>query len=128
MHILRGGLVILVGLCAQSAFADCEMPSLVSSIPDGETATEAELLRAQTEIRAYITAMDDFIACQNEELAVQGEDATDRYLFQMKERIDAANREVDQVATEFNDQVVAFRAARPATTRPTTTQPATFPQ
>lgn len=113
MHTLKSGLVVAIGFCAQSAFAACEMPSLVSSIPNGETATEAALIAAQAEVRAYISAMDDYIACQNEELAVAGEDSTDRYLFQMGERIDAARREVDQVATEFNEQVTAFRATRP---------------
>ena len=119
MHTLKIGLAVAIGLCSRSVFAACEMPTLVASIPNGETATEAALLAAQSEVQAYIAAMDDYIACQNEELAVSGEDSTARYLYQMGERIEAARKEVDQVAAEFNDQVTAFRAARPQTaTRP----------
>lgn len=115
MHTLKVGLAVAIVLCSPSVFAACEMPSLVSSIPDGETATEAALLAAQEEVRAYIAAMDDYIACQNEELAVAGENSTARYWLLMTERVAAARREVDQVATEFNEQVTAFRAARPET-------------
>lgn len=112
-------LVIAVSLFASTVFAACEMPSLVASIPDGTTATEQELLAAQAEVQAYISAMDDYIACQNEDMEISGEEASDQFLYRMSERIEAARKEVDAVATEYNDQVTAFRAARqvPAITR-----------
>lgn len=95
-----------------TAHAACEIPSLVSSIPDGTTATEDELLAAQAEVQAYIAAMDAYIACENEELATNGDNATSSYYYQMSERIAFAREEVDRVATEFNDQVIAFRETR----------------
>jgi len=112
MKHTTGSLAIVASLFATTAYGACEMPALVASIPDGETATEPELLAVQAEVRAYVEAMDDFIACQNEELTADGDNATSQYLHLMTERITAARREVDQVATEFNDQVAAFRAAR----------------
>jgi hypothetical protein len=102
----------MISLIANASFAACEMPSLVASIPDGTTATEEELFRAQTQVKAYIAAMDDYIACQNEEMKATGDNASAPYLFQMTERIAAARAEVDAVASDFNDQVQAFRAAR----------------
>ena len=104
-----------VGLAA-GARAACEMPSLVRAIPDGATATEQELLTVQTEIQAYVAAMDDYIACQNEELSVNGSEASAEYLYMMTTRIETARNEVDKVASDFNEQVTAFRAARQATT------------
>jgi hypothetical protein len=56
--------------------------------------------------------MDSYIACQNEELRTSGDDASDQYLVRMTERITAARSEVDAVASDFNEQVQAFRAAR----------------
>jgi hypothetical protein len=105
---------IAAGLANLQAEAACEMPTLVSSIPAGTTASEAELLAAQAAVRSYITAMDNYLACQNEELRASGSNATEEYLFQMTARIETAHAEVDAVATRFNEQVTAFRAARPA--------------
>lgn len=119
-------IVILAALATPAANAACEMPSLVASIPEGATATEVELLAAQAQVRAYIEAMDSYIACQNEEMATNGDDATSSYLYQMSERIEFARTEVDQVATEFNDQVEAFREARSATAAPLRETPARF--
>lgn len=107
-------LSIAAALAVQSAAADCEMPSLVRSIPDGTTSTEEELLAAQADVKAYIAAMDDYIACTNEELTVEGDDAADEFLFLMSSRITSAEEEIDAVATAFNDQVTAFREAAAA--------------
>ena len=108
-------LACCAGLAAQAS-ADCEIPTLITAIPDGATATEQELLAVQTEIQAYVAAMDDYIACQNEELTVNGSDASAEYLFLMTTRIETARNEVDKIASDFNDQVTAFRAAREAAT------------
>jgi hypothetical protein len=107
-------LALLGVLSARAALAACEMPTLVRSIPDGATASEDDLLAVQAEIQAYVTAMDSYIACENEALEVDGDNATAEYLYLMTSRIEAARSEVDTVAREFNDQVDAFRAAREA--------------
>jgi len=112
--------VVALGLActAGAASAACEMPSLVGAIPDGRTATEQQLLVAQTSVRAYVAAMDRYIACQNQELAAQGEGADADFLYLVSTRIESARREVDAVATRFNDQVNAFRASRPGASFP----------
>ena len=109
-------LVIAAGLAATSGYAACEMPTLVSAIPDGATATQQELLAVQSEIKAYVAAMDDYIACQSEEMEAGSENATDDYLYLMQQRIETARSEVDSVASRFNDQVTAFRAQRQGAT------------
>lgn len=119
MKTLTSCIAITASLFAHASFAACEMPSLVASIPDGTTATEEDLFQAQTQIQAYIAAMDEYIACHNEEMKASGERASEQYLYQMTERIAAARAEVDAVASDFNDQVQAYRAARqfPASAR-----------
>lgn len=105
------GFVPLLALIAPHAFAACEMPSMVS-IPDGARASEQELLVVQDSVKAYVAAMDRYIACQNEELRAAGDNATADYLYQMSMRIESARKEVDAVAGRFNDQVEAFRSAQ----------------
>ena len=114
MKTLASCLVAATLLGAPTTFAACEMPSLVTAIPDGATATEEELLAVQADIQAYIMAMDQYIACQNEEMEGSRDTATADYLYLMSTRIESARHEVDKVATDFNDQVNAFRAARQA--------------
>lgn len=119
MRLTVVSLVAIAGLLRVGiAAAACEMPSLVRDIPDGATATEEALLAAQAEVQTYIAAMDAYIACENEALEIDGPDATAQYLQLMSERIASARNEADAVATRFNDQVRAFRAARPVTTAP----------
>jgi hypothetical protein len=115
MNSTARGLAVLTVLVSLQAAADCEMPTLVAAIPDGATARQTELLAAQTQVKAYIAAMDEYIACQNEELRVNGDGATSEYLYQMSSRIAFARDEVDAVATRFNDAVEAFRANQPPT-------------
>jgi hypothetical protein len=114
MKIQARYLVAVVAMSATTAFAACEMPTLVTSIPDGASATEEELLAVQAEIQTYISAMDRYIACQNEEMEGSRDGATADYLYLMSTRIESARKEVDKVATDFNDQVNAFRSARRA--------------
>jgi len=108
-------LVIVACLFTSAAYGACEMPTLVASIPDGASATEEELLAVQAEVQAYVAAMDEYIACENEEMTANGDNATTDYLYRMSARIESARNEVDVVASDFNDQVNAFRAAGPAT-------------
>jgi phage host-nuclease inhibitor protein Gam len=118
MKAMISGAALLALAVARAASAACEMPSLVAAIPDGATATEQQLLAVQAEVKSYVTAMDGYIACQNQELAAQGENATAEFLYLMSTRIESARKEVDAVATRFNDQVNAFRTARPGASFP----------
>jgi hypothetical protein len=115
-------------LSAPAAFAACEIPSPPTGIPDGTTASESELLAAQSVVQSYVTAMNAYIACENEALTVGGENAAAEFRFQLSTRIDNARAEVDAVATRFNAEVQAFRATRPVNAlQPRTTPPPTRP-
>jgi hypothetical protein len=115
MRVLTTGfLVIMAALAARTAAAACEIPAPVASVPDGASASEEELLAVQVEIQAYVAAMDRYIACENEQLQTSGENAAAEFLYLISARIESARNEVDTIATRFNDEVKAFRAARQA--------------
>jgi hypothetical protein len=117
MKYISGILLIAAALAAGTASAACEIPAPVASIPDGATATEAQLLAVQTEIQTYVAAMDRYIACETEQVQTRGENAAAEFLILISARIESARNEVDSIATRFNDAVRAFRAGRqsPAT-------------
>ena len=110
MNTLRFVMVLAV-TSAGTALA-CDYPPLVA-IPDGETATMDELLAAQNSVREYMTAMEAYLACVNDEREAAGEDAPADYNAIMVSRHNYAVSEMEAVAESFNEQVQAFRAANP---------------
>jgi hypothetical protein len=124
MKYLSGILLLTAALAARTASAACEIPAPIVAVPDGTTATEAELLAVQNEIQTYVAAMDRYIACENEQLQTRGENAAAEFLYLISARIESARSEVDTIATRFNDEVRSFRAGRPA---PASTPPASIP-
>ena len=95
------------------AAAACEPPAPVP-MPDGATATREQMLAAQAQVRAYQTAMNEFVACIDSEAEAQGEQAPAEFKALMVERHNTAVAEMEGVAAAFNDQLRAFRAANPA--------------
>lgn len=112
MRTATACLALLAAMMAPAAMADCMHPAVINVPENGATATEQELIVIQEQVRAYIAAMDEYIACENETLTTSGSDAADQFLFLMNERIEGAREEADRIASSFNAQVEAFRAAR----------------
>ena len=111
MKILLSSIAIGCVMIADVAAAACEKPDL-PNVPDGATATEDELLAVQVQVEIYVAAMDRYIACENEAMEAGSDQTTAEFIILMSERIESAKDEVDVVATRFNAQVEAFRAAR----------------
>jgi len=112
MYTLRC-VVILAASFVGTSFA-CEYPPLVA-VPSGEDATMEELLATQAQIREYMTAMEEYLVCVNEETEAAGDNAPEEYGQIMATRHNAAVLEMETVAEIFNQQVQAFRAANPET-------------
>jgi hypothetical protein len=112
MRALTSSLALILGGGAFAAAA-CETPSMIP-IPDGKTATMEQLLAAQGDVKTYMAAMNDYLACIDSEAEAKGEDAPEQYQAMMATRHNAAVTEMESVAAAFNDQVKAFRAANPA--------------
>lgn len=104
-------LTVLTSGAALSAAA-CENPSMVA-VPDGKTATMEQLLEAQTQVKGYMAAMEEYLACLNEELQAGGDNAPAEFKSLMVTRHNTAVSEMESVAAAFNTQVQAYKAANP---------------
>ena len=110
MYTLRCVMILAVSFVGTS-FA-CEYPPLVA-VPSGEDATMEELLATQAQIREYMTAMEKYLVCVNEETEAAGNNAPEEYGQIMATRHNSAVLEMETVAAFFNSQVQAFQEANP---------------
>lgn len=111
MKIVGSVLLLCASAVATSAVA-CDNPTMVI-VPDGATATMDELLEAQAEVREYMSAMEEYLACLNGELEAAGEDAPDQFRALMVNRHNQAVGEMEAIAASFNEQINAYREANP---------------
>ena len=108
---LSGALVAAL-LFVSGAYA-CENPAVVA-IPDGKTSTKEQMLAARDQVKAYMSSMEAFMKCVDDEAAAKGDAATPEYKDQMAGRHNNAVSEMEAVAAAFNDQLHAYNAAHPA--------------
>jgi hypothetical protein len=113
MRALTSSPLALIATCGAFAAAACETPAMIS-IPDGKSATMEQLLAAQAQVKTYMAAMNDYLACIDGEAEAKGEDAPEQYQAMMATRHNTAVSEMESVAAAFNDQVKAYKAANPA--------------
>jgi predicted nucleic acid-binding Zn-ribbon protein len=104
--------IVTFATLSLSAHADCIYPKAPASIPDGKSATEAEMLSAMTAFKAYDADVKAFGACLDEETKQKA--AGTAQLMQIKtmqsKKLNAAVEELQSKAKEFNEQVRAFKA------------------
>jgi len=107
-----GVFVAVIAGCWATAGVACEAPAVVA-VPDGKTATMDQLLAAQSQVKSYMAAMQQFLACVDMEADAKGADAPAEYKAMMVDRHNTAVAEMEQIAAAFNDQVKAYKAANP---------------
>jgi hypothetical protein len=112
MRLLTSSCLTVLATCATAAVFACETPAMIP-IPDGKSATMEQLLAAQAQVKTYMTAMNDYLACIDGEAEAKGEDAPEQFKAMMVTRHNTAVTEMESVAAAFNDQVKAFKAANP---------------
>jgi hypothetical protein len=98
------GVLLCVLAAASSA---CEAPAR-PAVPDGGTASEAQMVDGQKAVKAYMAAANDYLACLDEAI----NDAVRKS--EKKELNRSYNRTVDQmnaVAEAFNTALRDFKAA-----------------
>lgn len=103
--------IAVAGLLAFSTYA-CDSPSVVA-VPDGARTTTDELLEVQTRVQAYMAAMEEYLACLDQQIedARGPEDSPPENMQLLINRYNAAVDEMEAVAASFNEQVRAHRAA-----------------
>ena len=97
----------------------CDYPQRVG-VPDGTTATKEQMITGQRDIKEYLAAMDEYLACIEaaEQNTVAGLDETDEDAKQQRiemfnKRYNAAVEEMNLVAEEFNVQVRMYKDRSP---------------
>jgi hypothetical protein len=99
-------------LAASSAQADCAFPKAPASIPDGKTASEAEMVAAMAAFKAYNEEVNSFGKCLEQE--TKDKAAGTAQLMQLKtmqtKKLNTAVDELQARAKQFNEQVRIFKA------------------
>lgn len=95
-----------------SAQAECAFPKAPAVVPDGKTATEAEMVAAMTAFKAYNEEVTAFGNCLDGE--TKEKSAGSAQLMQLKtmqaKKLNAAVAELQTKAKAFNEQVRVFKA------------------
>ena len=94
-------------LMASVVQANCNFPAGVK-IPDGSTATEAELVATQGAVKQYMLAVEAYLTCLEGESNALGPDITEDQIRVNDMKHDAAVDEMEKLAAEFNAEVRAF--------------------
>lgn len=97
------------------AFA-CDYP-MRADIPIGQTASKEEMIAGQKSVKAYMAAMEEYLACiettENDAVA-QLDDPSEDVLMQradmLAKKYNAAVEEMELVAAEFNNEVRSYKA------------------
>jgi hypothetical protein len=95
-----------------SAQAECAYPKAPASIPNGATASEAEMVAAMQAFKQYDTDVKSYGECLEEETKAKA--AGTAQLMQLKtmqaKKLNAAVAELQEKAKAFNEQVRTFKA------------------
>ena len=118
MKSLLTAAIIAVAALAPAAYADCTYPTAPNPIPDGNTATLAQMLSMQKTVQAYNEEMNAYLSCIQLERDSRVAQSGDKLTKQQKQELEAIevqkhNAAVDQlhaVADQFNAQVKIFKA------------------
>lgn len=118
MKSLLTAAIIAAAALAPAAYADCTYPTAPSPIPDGNTATLAQMLSMQKSVQAYNEEMNAYLSCIQLERDSRVAQAGATLSKQQKQELQAIevqkhNAAVDQlhaVADQFNAQVKIFKA------------------
>ena len=102
-------LAAFVCMFACSAHADCAFPKAPTSIPDGKTATEEQMLAAMNAFKAYHDEVTAFAKCLEQESKNKVGGSMQLKTMQAK-KLNAAMDELQANAKLFNEEVRIFKA------------------
>jgi hypothetical protein len=112
LGIAIAALAIALASFSIAAHADCSYPKPPIQMPDGKTASEAEMLEAMTAFKSYNEQVAAFGACLEQETKTRA--AGTAQLMQLKTlQMKKHNAAVDELQTKaklFNEQVRAYKA------------------
>jgi hypothetical protein len=112
LGIAIAALGIALASFSLAAHADCSYPKAPAAMPDGKTASEAEMIEAMKAFKAYNEEVTAFATCLDVE--TKNKAAGTAQLMQLKtlqmKKHNAAVDELQQKAKVFNEQVRLYKA------------------
>ncbi|MGH8177482.1 MAG: hypothetical protein ACREV5_14575 [Steroidobacter sp.] len=113
MHINTLKILAIASLAwSFTAQAECAFPKAPAAIPDGKTASEADMIAAMQAFKAYNEEVTAFGDCLQEE--TRSKAAGTAQLMQLKtmqaKKHNAAVAELQDKARKFNEQVRIYKA------------------
>jgi len=114
MNVKAMTVAMIAGLVAVQAQADCVYPEVDEvNIPSGRSASEAEMIEAVGQVKAFQARMAEFRACLDEALAA-GEQPPAREAVQLHDlRFNSSISVEEELAERLNAQIRAYREANP---------------
>jgi KaiC/GvpD/RAD55 family RecA-like ATPase len=103
-----------VWLCcvfAVPAYA-CDYPPGKPEIPEGKTATSDQMMTAQGAVKDYVSKMEAYVACVDQEVESLGDTVTEAQRNIQVQKHNAAVDEMTAVADQFNAEVRAYKQAQ----------------
>jgi len=83
------------------------------TIVNGNTATEAEMIKSQQDMKAYLALGNEFLTCLDMEAGLTKADATDDQKKEFKARVDATHNaavdDMNAIAELFNAALRAYK-------------------
>lgn len=101
------GCTVTLGIA--TAKAACTFPDEVN-MPDGETASEEEMLAGRDAVQQYMATMNEYLSCLDEESTASGEEQTPEQKQMHVARHNAAVEQMETLAAEFNEQLRAYKS------------------
>ena len=101
-------------LVSHNALADCNLPA-GPIIPDGNVASEDELISAQKAMKLYQESLLDYRECLDAQVADLDPEAetTEAKKLEVLALFNASIESEERVANEFNQSVRAYKARQP---------------
>ena len=101
-------LIFLAALGSAMSALACDYPAEVN-IPPGDEATLDEMVAAQTSVREFMAAMDEYLTCLDAEIEALGDEASEEDRTTMVDQYNNGVAEMEEVAAEFNEQRQLFQ-------------------
>jgi hypothetical protein len=105
-------------LCGSAAWADCAFPKAPESIPDGNTASEAEMIAAMTGFKQFNTDVTAYLSCLEKETSdkISSAGGATSAVVQIKsmqaKKHNAAVADLKDLTNKFNEQVRVFKSRK----------------
>ena len=108
----------IVALTFPALAFTCDYPER-PALPDGSTAAKEDMIAAQSDVKAFLASVDEYLTCieQEEKAALEAlgepdEETIKRRDELLSKRFDAANEEKFLFGEQWNQQVRAYNAKR----------------